>query len=488
MSGFFRRRQHPVKILTYIAKYLWLLFIPLAKYLIAAQFDLKSWFSSHWVEIVTLSFILGYGFLRWVFVFFDIEEDYIVAHTGYFGIAETRVYFSEISSLSLCTGYFYRAIGACTIYVDTDALSLSGADITLDVTKKQADRIYELASKKCKNKPKYIFNSQKRNLLIFSLLFSSTLSGMLLTVTFIYEIYRIVGRETELEFLQRLNEQIEKMALFIPKYLLIAGVVIAGGWLVSFLANLMRHWGFSCTRCEDMLLIHSGKGTKRRHVLRRDRINYIDYQQSLLMKIFNICTVAVDCTGYGKRRLEISALVPITTNSQAENSIRMLLPTVKRPPLTFRTGLGDLRRYIRPPLYMSLAIWGGYLWVRRTLPDIEFIERLIPDWRSNLAIMAVIFSAPFIWLLMVRISAVFSSGIGFSEDHCQMCYVSMYRCHRLVVSRDKISKIVIRQDPVQRIFGTCHLKLYTTSEKRSCHILKSVSVKRVEQVLKEAGY
>lgn len=486
-KGFFGRRQHPVKILSYIAKYLWLLLIPLAKYLIAERFDLKSWFRSNWVEIITLSFILGYGFLRWLFVFFDIEEDCIVAHTGYFGIEETRVYFSEMSTLSLCSGYVYRAIGACTLYIDTDALSLSGADITLDITRRQGERIYELATKKCRNRPKYIFNSQKKNLLLFSLLFSSTLSGMLLTVTFIYEIYRIVGGETEREFLERVSQELEKYTSVVPKSLLVAAVIIAGGWLVSFLANLMRHWGFSCTRCEDMLLIKSGKGAKRQHILMRGRINSIDFQQSLLMKLFNICTVSVNCTGYGKRRLEISALVPITTGTQADNSIRMLLPGTVSPMLGLKTGLRELRRYIRLPLYTGILIWVGYFWLRDTLFDLEIIDRIIPDWRGNLMIFAVIFSAPFFWLAAVKAAAAMTSGVGFDKTHCFFCCAQGYRFHRVTLRRDKISKLVIVQNPIQKLFGTCHFKLYTASEKRSCYILRAVDYELVKSLLEREG-
>ena len=213
IRGFFRRRQHPVKIIMYIAKYLWLLLIPLAKYLIATQFDFESWVKTNWVDILTLSVIFGYGILRWVFIYFEIEEDSIIAHTGYFGIEKTQVYFSEMSSMSLCQGYIFRLLGACTVYIDTDAKSIQSADIRLDISQKQAFRIYELATQKCRSKPKYIFNTQKRSLLIFSLLFSSTLSGMLLTLTFIYQAYRIVGREIEEEFLAKVNTQLEKMKL-----------------------------------------------------------------------------------------------------------------------------------------------------------------------------------------------------------------------------------------------------------------------------------
>lgn len=137
LKNFFAHRQHPIMILSYTTKYMWLLAIPLAKYLIAAKFNFQSWFQAHWVDILTITFIFGYAFLRWIFVYYELEEDCIIAHTGYFGITRTKVYFAEISSLSLSQGYISRLIHSCAVYIDTDAKSLQNADIMLTLKKNE---------------------------------------------------------------------------------------------------------------------------------------------------------------------------------------------------------------------------------------------------------------------------------------------------------------------------------------------------------------
>ncbi|MDO4945742.1 MAG: PH domain-containing protein [Ruminococcus sp.] len=488
LKRFFSRRQHPIMILSYIAKYLWLLLIPLGKYLIATKFNFQDWIAANWVDILTLSVIIGYGFLRWVFIFFEIEEDCIVAHTGYFGVQKTRVYFSEMSSMSLCQGYVYRAIGACTLYIDTDAKSLQEADIKLNITQKQAMKIYEFATRKCRNMPKYIFNSKKSNLMIFSLLFSSTLSGVLLALTFIFEVYRIIGRETEEELFLRVNDELEKAASYIPKYLLVSALVVAGGWFISFMSNLMRHWNFSCTRCSDMLLIQSGKGTKRRHVLMRDRINYIDYQQSMLMKIFNICSVAVQCTGYGKRRLEISALIPITTNGRADVSIKMLMPGVPPERYDVRTGKADIGRFITLPIIFCFIPPAVYYLLKLYNPLKESEVLSFIDWDRDIKILAALSLIPLVWLLVVKLAAAFNTAVGFDNGHCTLSYCRFYRFHRTVVKLDRISKITITQNPMQKISRTCNLIIYTNSEKVSRHIVKGLNKKKITELLSECGY
>ena len=55
VSHFFRHRQHPVKMLDYTSKNLWLLLIPLTKYLIASRFDFQSWIRTNWVDILSIS-------------------------------------------------------------------------------------------------------------------------------------------------------------------------------------------------------------------------------------------------------------------------------------------------------------------------------------------------------------------------------------------------------------------------------------------------
>ena len=145
-----------------------------------------------------------------------------------------------------------------------------------------------------------------------------------------------------------------------------------------------------------MLLISSGKGTKRRHIIMRDRINYIDYQQSMLMKLFGICSVQVHCTGYGKRRLELSALVPVTTNRAANTSVKLLMPGVPKVRYDVRTGLADLRVFVTLPLVFCLLPWGLYEVLCWLIPQFELVVKTIPDWKSALTNLAVISIIPLV--------------------------------------------------------------------------------------------
>lgn len=480
LKSFFARRQHPIRILSYTTKYMWLLAIPLAKYLIAASFNFQSWFQAHWVDILTIGVIFGYAVLRWIFVYYELEEDCIIAHTGYFGITRTKVYFSEISTLSLCQGYFFRLIHACSIYIDTDAKSLQKADITLDLTTGRAFELYHLATAKCKNKPKYVYHSRKSYLMIFSLLFSSTLSGLIIVLSVFYEAYRIVGREVEQQFLMRVNSEIEKVPILasVPKYILIVGGTLAGGWVISFLANLMRHWNFSCTRCADMFIIRSGIGSRRRHVLYRDRVNYIDCRQSLLMKLCRITSVSAHCTGYGKRRLEISALIPITTNSQVDKSLKTLMPKIPPVKSDIATGMADLGRFVMIPLLCCLAPFVGG----------RIALGIFPNWKSEITILVVLTTIPLVWLTIVKAAAAFTTSIGFENGYCTISYCKWYTFHKSIAALDRVTMVSVLQNPFQKISKTCAVRIYTNSEDTDYHTVKGLNYEKVIKLMNDNGY
>ncbi len=479
-AAFFRSRQHPIKIITYTRKQLWLLVIPLAKYLIAAQFNFQSWFRSHWLEILTVALIFGYAVLRWVFVYYEVGDDHITAHTGFFGIKTTRVNFSEISAFSLNQGYLDRLIHSCTIYLDTGASSSRTSDISFNLNRKQAFEIYHSITAVCHNKPKYVYRSRRSDLMIFSLLFSSTLSGMLVVVGIIFQAYRIMGREVELRLLREVNSRIESSPILevIPAYILAGATLIFGLWLISFVANLMRHWGFSCTKSSGLFIIRSGKGARRRHVLRRKRINYIDYKQSFLMKLFRITTVEVGCTGYGKRHREISAMIPITTNSRVNESMKELLPAF--PPVrgTVSTDKSSM------PFFMLLPFVCSFV----PSAAAYVLYPHFPRWHREIIMIAVIATIPLIWLTIVKAAASLCTYIGFEDGFCTMSFCGWYKFHKVAAPVDKISKIVISRHIFQRLGGTCAVYVYTNDSRATKHYVKGVNYKAAVELLEKNAF
>ena len=68
-----------------------------------------------------------------------------------------------------------------------------------------------------------------------------------------------------------------------------------------------------------------------------------------------------------------------------------------------------------------------------------------------------------------------------------MSYCKFYRFHRASVSLDRISKIKITRNPMQRMNGTCNLSVYTSAESSSCHTVKGLNYERLTAAMAKTG-
>ena len=485
LKSFFRHRQHPIKIINYTSKNLWLLLIPLTKYLIATKFDFQEWIRTNWLDILAIIGIFAIAFFRWIFVFFDVDTDGIIVHSGLFGMFRTKVYYSEITTLSCCRNFILRAFKASTLYIETNAKVVSDIDIKLVLSKKSVDAIFAIVTMQTEGKVRKTIRSKKKHLFIFSLIFSSTLTGVIIFATFLFQLYRIIGNEMEQELLgivngeiTRVNERYLSFMTRVPKTIQIIAFVVIGGWVLSFIANLLRHWDFKATRCGSQIIIESGLVTKRRHVLNRDKINYLDYEKSLLMKLFGICSVTVFCTGYGVRHREISALIPITTQREIRRSLKILVPDVPHSSIEVKTELSDVRRFLYIPVVMSfIPPVAGYV-----------LKFLLPYWAAEINILTVIIMIPFVWKIIVSIAAAFSTSVGFRDGYCTLRYCRLYSFHKIIMPKENISKAVVMQTWPQRMTGRCNLKVYTKSQNKRTHIVKNLPLAATTELCRREGF
>ena len=152
-----------------------------------------------------------------------------------------------------------------------------------------------------------------------------------------------------------------------------------------------------------------------------------------------------------------------------------------------RTGLGDVRRFVTIPLLICLLPGVLYEFLCRLIPRFEMVVKTIPDWKSALTNLAVISMLPLVWLVIVKVNAAFNTAVGFEGGHCMLSYCRFYRFHRASVRVDRISKIMIRRNPFQRMNGTCHLYVYTSAEGSNCHVVKCLNYEKLTSAMQKAG-
>ena len=107
--------EHPIKILRYTAKNLWLLIFPLLR---SAHFfpfsakEIAAWLHGAWFDLLICVLILTYGAIRWYFCGFMYNTEVIRRQSGILLKRETEIPCSSITSVTEEHAFFLRPFGA----------------------------------------------------------------------------------------------------------------------------------------------------------------------------------------------------------------------------------------------------------------------------------------------------------------------------------------------------------------------------------------
>ena len=456
------KRQHPAKILKYATKNFWFLSIPLLRGLVYLRFDFQTWVKGAWFDILILFLMLGFAVMKWLNVYYRYDDNTFYFKNGILFRQESEILFSTFSTVEIERNFWLIPFKAQKLVFDTNAGSKRKADFTLTMRKKDAVTFGELYTITNQSKKlKFSYYPKRLHLIAFSLIFSNTLSGVILIATLFFQGGKIVGNELERRFMDTFGTYAKRITEKVPPAALAVALVIIGGWLLSFLINLLRHWNFSCEKKGGKIIVRNGYFTKRTHFLSNRKINFVDLRQSLLTVIFRISSVHVHCSGYGKAKNAIAVLVPITTKEQIFNTMHMLLPEFTFSKATVRPTRYQVRRFIFFPILFIMCV------VLLALLMLNFF----PSWDSMIYFVCAISLIPLVWLLIVKIVADFTTGIGYSSDCLVLKYCRHFEFHTVIVPVEKISMIQITQSIAQKATDNCTLKVYTNAERTKYHLI-----------------
>lgn len=476
----FEFRQHPIRILGYTTRSFWLILIPLTRDLVARHYDVAAWLRGAWLSILTVIAIFGYAFIRWFTITYHIERKCIIAKSGYFGLMESKIYYDKITSISASQSPIYRLFRAHKLYFNTNSGFSNGVDITLTVKMSDYNKLFSMIDPESTDDSSFTYRPKHSQMLIFSLIFSSSLSGILVWSTFLIQGSRIVDEHMQ----QRIRDgifnfthHVESLVSKIPPIAVAVSLAALVSWMASFIVNLMRHWSFGVIRRRDKIIIKSGFITKRSHILNRNAIVCADMQQSLLMRIFSIRSVRINCNGYGRSNREMNALIPITTNREVACSMKLLMPQYPRPEITIRPGLRNIMFYLSIPLVLLVALpVAGYA-------ALQFF----PTWSQVTRFAVLIGEIPIAWMVLVKLVSGFTTGAGVKDGYLRLDYCRMYAFHTVLIPISKISKITYYQSLPQFLKNNCNICIQSSSLSSKKYIAKNFHLDDVMELFEQLG-
>ena len=471
-------RQHKIAILKYTTKNFWMLLIPLVRGLVAVRFDFYRWLSGAYWDLIVVLLMIGFAVLRWYFVKFEVREKEIFVSHGVLLRNEFTVPYPAVACASATRSIWMRPIRAVTVALDSDSHSTlengKKADVELIVKLSDYTKIYNNIPNRPDN-AKITYKASKANLVFFSLVFSSTLSGIIFLGTFFIQGSRIVGNQLEEQFMNAVSgvtEFMQKIISGVTPAAVALTLIIALGWGFSFVSNLLRHINFRIQRCGNDITVRNGFFSKWKYYINITKVNCADLRQNLLMKICRVMSVHVSCTGYGKSRNEIPVFVPITTKKRVMSSMRMMLPHFALNDISLKSKPSYILPFIGGPLIAAMALPAGAV----------AAARLFPVWSGIIKFLLIMGEIPALYLVAVKITAKFTTGIGFGSDTMTLKYCSFSQFHTVIVPKSRIAYVKLTRTIFQRFNGTCDVWVYSRGERASKHRVRGIDVKKAEEL------
>lgn len=470
------RHQHKIAVLKYIKGNFWLLLFPLIRGLVSMKFDFYHWIKGEYLDIIVISFIFGLAYLRWYFIRFEIAEKEIHVKKGVLFRSSFSLPFAAISCAACCSPFMFRPLKAVKIFLDSDSHPMSKRRNEADVALIVSEIDYLQLFNKFPTQPtslKVGYQASRKDLIVFSLLFSSTISGIIFIGTFFIQGSRLVGERLEQEFFSAVNnvtEAVKNVADEVTPFSVALTMIVGGGWLLSFLINLLRHIRFEIHRRGENIVVENGYFSRWKYYVNSSRINYADLRQNLLMKAAKIMSVHVSCTGYGKGRNEIPVFVPVTTRRRVISTMKMMLPDFTLSNITLKPKRTYIIAYIWLPLVLTVGVPFGAI----------VAARFFPEWSGAIKFLAAMLEIPSVYLLAVKIAAKLGTGIGEGAETLTVRYCRAYQFHTVIVPKVRVAYIKIRRTPFQRVSGCCDVVVYTRGERVQGHRVRGIGFAEAE--------
>ncbi len=472
-------REHPLRIIRYSLRSIWLLVFPLLHSLLRSSTEgirIES------TDLFVLVLILGFGWLRWYTCTIRTERGDLCVQRGIFFRHSRFIPSQNLSALTLEYPLLLRSVGGVYLSADTASGIAGTTDLRLLLRKQDAQRLCRLLPA-IRPHGRWGFCQKVRpwRILLFSVIFSSSFSGAVYTATLWFQTARIIGRlPQQMGFPERFGELAMRLSLHlrgVPPAAAAVGLLVFSTWFLSLVKNLMQYGCFQMETDRRMLFVRSGILTKRSFFLRSDRICYIDIRQNLLTKLCRIYSLAISCPGYGVKQGAIPVCLPILRHEELVRILPLLFPDAQLTRSTLRPRPGAFWSYLWMPLLAVCAV----------IPLLLFTGQRFPAAQKLADFLLIMTLIPLLWKATVQLAALLTSGVSMTQTQICLRYCRGFVFHTIIAGTQNLAAVELRRNLFQRHFGKCDLIFYFHSEKPTRCRLRNVAYAPAAELVKNMG-
>jgi uncharacterized membrane protein YdbT with pleckstrin-like domain len=305
------------------------------------------------------------------------------------------------------------------------------------------------------------------------MLFSSAYSGGIYLLFFLYQSTDIFAETLGLYY-KDVVAQVKSYAGIIfegfSSGLAVILIIVAGGWLYSFAANILRIQNYRLTVRERIIEIRSGYFSRRIYCINRDYVSFTDIRQNLIMKIFGLYSINIGCTGYGKRRGEIPVFIPITAVPKNGSPLDKVYPDfahrINNKELEFHTAKTAIFKLSVIPLIFVI----GFALV------FFIMYAAFPAFSRLLIFLLIMTEIPSLLYLAACVREGLSSGLAVDEPLKQIIIYCRkgFSEHMVVIPESMVSTVLEKKSFLMKKRGISNITFITGGESGVKHKVRSV--------------
>lgn len=437
-------RPHKCIILSFIYPYSSLLFIPVIRGVLTYG---KGGSLPRFLigEAIVAVIVVVIAILKWFRFHCFISPESVTIKKGLFYHVEFNIPTEKIGLIALDKSPLLSLVGARGLKIYTESGKKTKAVVDIPIKISDANNVNALYKDETL---KQIYHCHLWKVVIMSATVSSAATGLLIAAPIISQIGKLIGASLSEMILTEITKVSERLSGIIPKAASVVSLVLMAGYLVSFINALLHNIKFEIFKKDDTLVIDAGIFPHRTIILDLKDIRAISIVQNPVMQILHHYTVKMSISAYGKKKNEVSVLLPAATKKETQEFIQEFLPNWQSEKIDNRPPASSIGRFIIPPILLFLS----------ALPAQWFFSQIFPQFSDLFMFLAYVLMGVAFIFGASKIRQYIRGGISFG-DTITMISGRFLSLVELRVKHGDAEYFRVFRYPQDHISGLCRLKI-----------------------------
>ena len=446
-----KNKTSPVYVAVFLYRFAFVLFfIPLQR-VVSAGTSLPSAIHLYRINILAIPLICVWAVLCYNHIKYSSNRHIIRTDKGVLLKHSTENFMKNSDFIRISANPLFRLLSVCRLQI-----TASHSTQTLYLNKKESYRIIEKFFNKSKS-PHREFKSSFLSVLIFSVSFSSALTGLLSAIPLLRNIAGILGEEQTNTILSNADLWVVTGYTALPPFLRILSTLILLAWTTGATIEFLRYYPMKIRIHKNFITTEKGLLTKHLTCIKKTAISAVIIRQSILLYLLRLYTIETIIKS--ERKEESVPLLLATDKNKCEKLLLCLTPRQSN------------RNLIKPPQKAFLSYVYKPLLFISALSVFYIITENLSPYKIEIHLMLFVTLWLCLWFIFSAV-AFFRCGIYLCNSQLVISTTDKLNFIRVHIPKDKIKGVKITQNIFQRRKGLCNLYIYLLSGHRKRILIK----------------